>query len=402
MNDTVQKLNPYVETWQMIRAHPVFCGIDDEELGNILPFFRLITSQADELFIQEGPGHSRDLYLILDGDLEVSKKTDGKDVKVSEVDLDQHYILARLRAGDAIGELSFIKGDPRSASIKCITKSFLLGLDPIELSRLEKEYPSVSARIMKNMVGYVGNRLKQTSENEIKALRLELQNSILNSKANLFFSYVIGLLCVYNLFIHITTNLSTDANRASIISAAMILIFSSVLILMIRQSKLPVAIFGLTVINWKPALKESLAWTGVIVLILILTKWILIHQFPKYQDLSLFDFDLTNRKYLAFNFTLYGMHSPIQEFIARGVLQGSLQHFFTGRNVTVRAILVSNALFSATHVHMMSGLLGVIVFIPGLFWGWLYARQGNLIGVSISHLFVGWTALFFLNLESLF
>jgi len=73
-----------------------------------------------------------------------------------------------------------------------------------------------------------------------------------------------------------------------------------------------------------------------------------------------------------------------------------------GRNVTVRAILVSNALFSATHVHMMSGLLGVIVFIPGLFWGWLYARQGNLIGVSISHLFVGWTALFFLNLESLF
>ena len=87
------------------------------------------------------------------------------------------------------------------------------------------------------------------------------------------------------------------------------------------------------------------------------------------------------------------------------IIVDSREYSFRGNDkiqTWINSNLVSNALFSATNVHMMSGLLGVIVFIPGLFWGWLYARQGNLIGVSISHLFVGWTALFFLNLESLF
>jgi membrane protease YdiL (CAAX protease family) len=143
-------------------------------------------------------------------------------------------------------------------------------------------------------------------------------------------------------------------------------------------------------------------WTVVLIAALIIIKWTLIHQVPKYQHLSLFDFDLNGKKYLAFNFLLYGLHSPIQEFVARGVLQGSLQHFFIGKNITLRAIVVSNALFSATHVHLLNGMLGVIVFIPGLFWGWLYSRQQNLIGVSLSHIMIGWSTLFFLNIESLF
>jgi membrane protease YdiL (CAAX protease family) len=311
-------------------------------------------------------------------------------------------VIARLTAGDAIGELSFIKGDPRSASIRSMTESVLLGLSPTELIKLETTYPGTANRMMKNIVGYVGDRLNKTSANEVKALTIELQNSILTSKANLFFSYVIGLLCIYNLTIHTITNLSVDGNKASVISAIIIAVFSSVLVLMIRQSKLPISIFGLTLKNWKVALKESLLWSALIVGVLVLIKWILIHQVSKYHDLPLFDFNLSSKRYLAFNFILYGLHSPIQEFIARGVLQGSLQHFFTGRNVTLRAIIISNALFSATHVHLMSGLLGVIVFIPGLLWGWLYSRHQNLIGVSISHLLIGWSALFFLNIESLF
>jgi len=50
----------------------------------------------------------------------------------------------------------------------------------------------------------------------------------------------------------------------------------------------------------------------------------------------------------------------------------------------------------------ISGILGVIVFLPGLFWGWLYSRHNSLLGVSISHLLIGWSGLFLLNPESLF
>jgi hypothetical protein len=39
----------------------------------------------------------------------------------------------------------------------------------------------------------------------------------------------------------------------------------------------------------------------------------------------------------------------------------------------------------------------VASFAAGLFWGWLFARQGSLVGVSASHLAVVWWGLFALG-----
>lgn len=391
-------LNLEPQTWQLMRSHPIFHGIPDEEVLRTVPCFRFAVLQRGDVLMEEGFDNGSDLYLILEGKLEVIKKA-GMDSPQNGVP--EQFIIAQLNAGDCIGELGFIKGDRRSASVKSLTKSILLGLSPGNLHKLEIEYPGTSTRMMKNMVGYVSERLKRTTENEVKALRIELQHSLQKSKANLFFSYVICLLCVYNLTLQITSNFASDVNRTSVVSAMIVIIFGVVLYLMTRQSKLPSKNYGLTTRNWKPALKESVMWSVLIVTVMVMTKWILIENVDKYQNLPLFDFDL-DKKYLGFNFLLYGLHCPIQEFVARGVLQSSLARFFTGKNVTLRAILVSNALFSATHIHVMGGFLGIIVFVPGLFWGWLYSRHGNLIGVAASHIIIGWTALFFLNLESLF
>ncbi|HMJ70387.1 MAG TPA: cyclic nucleotide-binding domain-containing protein [Cyclobacteriaceae bacterium] len=383
------------ETWKLIRDHPIFNDIEDGDVNSMIPFFKLSHRRPNEIFIEEGHD-SKDLYLVLKGKLDVIKKSGDNGTSG-----DKSFIIAHLTAGDTIGELSFIKGTLRSASVKSNTKSILLGLDPDGLGRLETEYPRAAAKLMRNILGYIGTRVIQTSANQVQALNAELQNSIRNAKANLFFSYVIGLLCVYNLTIHLITNLYLDVDRASMISAIIIIIFCAVLVLMIRQTKLPIHIFGLTTKNWKPAVNESMLWSAVVIAAIGATKWTLIQTVPRYSHLPLIDFDFS-RQHLAFNFLLYGLHSPVQEFIARGVLQGSLQHFFTGKNAVLRAVIVSNALFSATHVHLMNGLLGVIVFIPGLLWGWLYSRHENLIGVSISHILVGWSALFLFNLESLF
>ncbi|MEX2233075.1 MAG: cyclic nucleotide-binding domain-containing protein [Cyclobacteriaceae bacterium] len=387
-------------TWQLIRGHPVFHGIDDNELLKALPYFRTASYERGEVLMEEGLDSGTDLYLILEGKLEVAKKAKA-DSGSTENEIPEQFVIAQLNAGDSIGELSFVKGDRRSASVKCLSRAVVLGLSPINLLKLQAEYPGISTSMMKNMVGYVGDRLRRTSENEVRALKLELQHSVQKSKANLFFSYVICLLCGYNITLELTSNFATDANRTSIVSAIIVITFGVVLYLMTRQSRLPMSNYGLTAKNWKPALKESLLWSAVIIAVLVMTKWILIENVEKYQNLPLIDFDLS-KKYPGFNFLLYGLHCPVQEFVARGVLQSSLARFFTGKNVALRAVLVSNALFSATHIHVMGGFLGIVVFVPGLFWGWLFSRHENLIGVSVSHLLIGWTALFFLNLESLF
>jgi CRP/FNR family transcriptional regulator, cyclic AMP receptor protein len=388
--------------WPLIRKHPVFEGIDDDKLKAVLPFFSFVTASPGTVLMDEGEQENVMLYLVVRGSMDVIRNVDQSKLEQQiGLKLDQ-FIIARLSGGDLFGELSFIRGDAKSASIKCITAANLLAIDRKRMTQLEFEHPHESTRMMKNVIGVVSDRLKQTSNEEVKTLRTLLHHSVLNSKTNLFFSYVIGLLCVYNLAIHLITNWSLNADQASIVSAGIIGIFSGTLLLMIYQSGLPMQLFGVTTRNWKPALLESLTWTLVLVAMLVLTKWILIQTVPRYQHLPLFEFNRAFSGRQVFNLLLYGFHSPIQEFVARGVLQGSLQNFFTGRNVNLRAVIVSNALFSATHVHLMNGWLGVLVFLPGLFWGWLYARNENLIGVSISHILIGWTVLFFLNVESLF
>jgi membrane protease YdiL (CAAX protease family) len=88
--------------------------------------------------------------------------------------------------------------------------------------------------------------------------------------------------------------------------------------------------------------------------------------------------------------------SAVQELIVRGALQSSLEMFLTGPRRVKNAILVSGLLFAALHIHI-GFVLALVAFVPGLFWGVLYARKRNLIGVTLSHIAVGVYAFFILG-----
>jgi membrane protease YdiL (CAAX protease family) len=49
-----------------------------------------------------------------------------------------------------------------------------------------------------------------------------------------------------------------------------------------------------------------------------------------------------------------------------------------------------------THLHM-SFLFATLAFLPGLFWGWLFSRRRNLVGVTLSHAVVGGYVFFILG-----
>ena len=98
----------------------------------------------------------------------------------------------------------------------------------------------------------------------------------------------------------------------------------------------------------------------------------------------------------------YALFTPAQEFITRGALQSSLQMFVGDetRGKLWSAILLSNLMFAAAHSHTSFGL-AVAVLVSGLFWGWLYAKQRSLLGVSVSHFLIGVWALFIVGLRGL-
>jgi membrane protease YdiL (CAAX protease family) len=75
--------------------------------------------------------------------------------------------------------------------------------------------------------------------------------------------------------------------------------------------------------------------------------------------------------------------------------------FLTHKHKTWEAIFLSNLLFSVTHLHV-SLYLALMVFPIGLYWGWIYARQGSLIGSSVSHAILGVFALFVVGFPGFF
>jgi CRP-like cAMP-binding protein/membrane protease YdiL (CAAX protease family) len=385
---------------EKIFAHRIFNGLSSKEIFSILGYFKIRFPKAKTILEREGLSASKELFIIIEGDLELLRASQEK----TSIFFDsgaQPFVVATITAGDLLGELSFLRDVPRSATIRVLTPAIVLSLTPEMLSKMRAEMPAATSMIMQNLLHYISERLKTTTDNQVQALTHQLEASDRTSKSNIFFSYVIGLLCLYNMAINLISQWSTSSLMTSLVSAGIILVFFFGCLLIIRQSKLPMGLFGLTLKNWKKSLRESMIWTAAIMITMLLLKWSLITFVPSLQGHSLIQFQPFEQKYQTFNFILYGMHSPIQEFIVRGVLQGSLQHFFVGRNVTAKAIVVSNALFAATHVHLFGGLLAILVFVTGLFWGWLYSRQQSLIGVSVSHILIGWWGLFILSFDSL-
>jgi len=80
-------------------------------------------------------------------------------------------------------------------------------------------------------------------------------------------------------------------------------------------------------------------------------------------------------------------------------LQGTLQHFIPvpPGSVNWKAIIISNLMFAAGHV-FISFWFSVAAFVPGLFWGWMFAKQRSLVGVMVSHVVLGLWAFFALGM----
>jgi membrane protease YdiL (CAAX protease family) len=92
---------------------------------------------------------------------------------------------------------------------------------------------------------------------------------------------------------------------------------------------------------------------------------------------------------------LYLALTPIQEFVARYCLQAPLQAFLPGTVLQRRllSILISNLLFAGAHMHI-SGAFALVAFIPGIFWGWIFARTNSLFAAATSHFLIGGAGIF--------
>jgi membrane protease YdiL (CAAX protease family) len=215
-----------------------------------------------------------------------------------------------------------------------------------------------------------------------------------------FLINIIVIMCFYAVIVAGSSCLAYDVGITILISAGLLMgLALAAISIVLKRGTQSLRFYGLTNCQWRKQIINSVLYSLPIVAAIVLAKWIVIQLLPSLCSLDLFSGRLTQyplqTRYLI-ELAVYIALIPVQEFVARGVLQGSLQEFLTGRHGTLKAILLSNLLFATFHL-FVSPYFAMATFLLGIFWGWLYSRQRSLIGVIASHTLIGVWALYFVG-----
>ena len=370
-------------------TNPLFQGLSDKQLEEVVKVLEEVHVKAGAIIAIEGDP-ATELYFIMSGTAEVFKK---------EPELDHEHRLSTLSAGDSIGEMAILDSKPRSASVRAVSDCSLLMLNSDKLHSLSAAEESTCSKIKSNLSREMSEHLRQTNELTVRSLRMQLAEEKSRVAMGILICMLLVGICLYVFSLQVLLNLAQAAKATTVVSVSIIFLFAAMSFFVIKKGGYPFSMYGLTLKNWRQSLIESILWLIPILALLCVLKWLYLTRYPGAQDyplLSLGQHLKMSRSSLLLTCLAYSVFAPVQEFIARGCFQTSFQNFLMGKHKTLIAIVISNLMFSMIHLHI-SIRFALLAFIPGLFWGWQYARQKTLIGISISHIIIGLSASIFIG-----
>ena len=369
---------------------PLFNDLNENQLEKLQEICTELNLKIGEVFIHEGKLEQR-FFIIIEGSVEILKRNG-----------DRFYPLAKLSKGEIVGEMVLFENAARSASAKAIEPSTLLCFD-LEKIKNDSNYLDIYAKFTAFFGEKISKRLRYTNEVTVEVLkeRLAIGSFAVN---------IITITTLYAICLQMLQKLKSYMSNSTAVTIIVLIMFCYFIISMMIKSGYPLKTFGITLENWKKSVTESIIYTIPFLIIIMALKFCIITFNPKFHHLSLFDpmsifktaADVNLEVYFAALFG-YIIFVPIQELIVRSGIQSALQKFLSGskKRTMWSSIFLSNVLFAGGHSHISFGF-ALSVFIPGIFWGWLYAKQNSLIGVSISHILIGVWGAFIIGFENIF
>jgi len=367
-------------------TYPVLDGIPEAERRALLGQLPRRQVPAGRLVVEEG--RPTRLMLVESGTFAVWKGAPGTDSAVQ---------IATLQAGECFGERStLLGGGSASASLTALEAGTLLELD---LDAVPD--PAKRERITRNLVQTMAGRLL-TANHAIK-LRYDERTRALAmlGSASRFGMLMTVWMAIYMMllpaFAWLRPLLPTDSFISMLIIAAL---FWVAWRFVMRSPGGPAA-YGMTLRAWPRQLAMAALFSlPLLALTLGAKAWYAAGHpgtavFEPWR--ALYPGPATPGPDWLAVLTIYMILALAQEFV-RCAIQGSIaiyQHAIYRRDGW-RAPLVGNMIFAATHVHL-SPWMPLIVFLPGLYWGWLYHRRGSYLEVAFAHALLGIWGLFILG-----
>jgi CRP-like cAMP-binding protein len=145
---------------------PIFSGLSPRALSVLEGIVHVRNYKPHETVFEEGdPGSG--MYMIRSGSVTVYVK----DQEGAENEL------AKLGPGDFFGETTLTAPIPRSASVKALETTELVGLFRADITELSEKYPAISCSILLGLTRAVSERL-QAASIEIRRLQEQFGEAI--------------------------------------------------------------------------------------------------------------------------------------------------------------------------------------------------------------------------------
>lgn len=341
--------------------------------------------QPGDVIVKEGDTN-RDIFIVLDGTIAIQKH---------DPHTNQLFSIAHATQGTLLGEMAFLEGNPRSATAVAETQVHLFVLPYEPMQRLKKEDPSLYFQLLTSIYKDTSRKLRDSNARTIQALKEELQAKKAKLQTAYFAIQIIIAMSLYSLLIKISSFLQSRFFIDTWFSIWVGILFAFFAYLIAKQGQMSFEKMGIQLHNWQSSALEAIAFTLPLMALIVAIKWVVIHLFHYPEEplfYTIFSYDRMHthlsiplRSALI---ALYIALVPLQEIVARGILQGTIAQLLENKWTP---ILASNLVFAASHLHL-SVVFFLIVFLPGLFWGWLYEKQQTLMGVFVSHALLGvWT-----------
>lgn len=135
-------------TREFLEKLPLFSGLSAHDMDLLVKMAEPSTIKAGQPLMREGePGDA--LYVIIDGEFEVTKRSGKGSV-----------LLGVRKAGDVLGEMSLIEQVPRSATVRAIRDSQVLGISQNGFHQLISNNPSAVNSILRTFI----TRMRSTEQ----------------------------------------------------------------------------------------------------------------------------------------------------------------------------------------------------------------------------------------------
>ncbi|MEM8627466.1 MAG: cyclic nucleotide-binding domain-containing protein, partial [Pseudomonadota bacterium] len=315
-----------------LKRHEGFDDLSDQTLASIALVARTIELDAGETIVREGET-SRDLFVLVSGSAMAVRDDGDSNSDSTQIELNT------VDTSDCIGELTFLAGGTRAASVKARTRCRLILIPADALDGLADHLEVVGA-LKGVLAGVVVRRNRRLSDEMLATLKEQLAIKTLQNQFGYFLILTISLFIVTSALLYMVSEEYVEDIYDPSFSWQTVVLLAIPSIIVIRLMKIPPRDLGIHGDRFWRSLGEAALLCVAFTIPVAIYLSVVGHQ------------NAGNDSGASINTSFllqYFVHCVLQEIGARGLLQNLFRKFLADKKGH-KSVAFASIVFASLHI----------------------------------------------------